>query len=216
MSVMRLKLARGEALRSLSRQAFMALVRDAASRAELPVAHDNGSRPRVTAGPPLSLGLTSRCEYLDFVLCAPIGAREFGRRLDTQLPEGARVLWQRRLSGHIRNPMASIGAFLYTVVADVSREDAAKFNRAKTWPYTRVREKGIQEMDIKRNVANLTVGPGKVTFKIEMGNQGTPKAREVMASVFGLTPGEAEKLPIERTAARFNRSPSVHLNREQE
>ena len=91
MSVLRVRLTRGAVLRGMVFKDFVDLVREAAGRADLPVARTKRGVPRIDTGPHLAPTHTSQCEYMDFELSEPITGSEFTRRLATELPEGVAV-----------------------------------------------------------------------------------------------------------------------------
>ena len=74
---------------------LMRLFQRAFARAELPLKHTQGFNPRpsVSIALPLSVGIESSCELLDFDLDGePIPEAEIKRRLNEKLVEGVRVL----------------------------------------------------------------------------------------------------------------------------
>ena len=91
MSVLRVRLTRGRALRGRLFREFVDVVRGAVERAGLPVARSGRGVPRVESGPHLAPAHTSQCEYMDFELSEPVTGSEFMRRLACELPEGLGV-----------------------------------------------------------------------------------------------------------------------------
>lgn len=74
---------------------LMRVFQRAFKRAGLPLTHTQGFNPRpsVSIALPLSVGIESRCELLDFDLDGePIPEEEIKRRLNEKLVEGVRVL----------------------------------------------------------------------------------------------------------------------------
>ncbi len=74
---------------------LMRLLQRGFKRAGLPLTHSQGFNPRpsVSIALPLSLGVESRCELLDFQLeGTPVPNREIRDRLNEALPEGVRIL----------------------------------------------------------------------------------------------------------------------------
>ncbi len=64
------------------------------ARAKLPAKHTEGFNPHayISIALPLSLGYTSECEYLDFVLMELLPEEEILSRLNAALPEGIKAL----------------------------------------------------------------------------------------------------------------------------
>ena len=73
---------------------LMRLFQRAFKRAGLPLTHTQGFNPRpsVSIALPLSVGVASHCELLDFELEAPISCQEIMALLNENLVEGVRVL----------------------------------------------------------------------------------------------------------------------------
>ena len=219
MAVLRVRFARGPAARWLTPQEFLSAIRDAAERANLPVAREHGpraelrsaerrcARMRITPGPPLTPGWESRCEYVDFELCRPITGWEFRQRLSAELPDGVEILWQRRLPPRSPHLRASVAAFTYTVSGEFDPQKAEAFLRAESRPMTRLRKNRQRTLDLRRSLARLDVAPGRLTMVIRVREEGTPKPEEVIEAVFGTPREDAIRLPIERTAITFSPMP---------
>ena len=62
-------------------------------RAKLPLAYSQGFNPHplLSFATALSVGVTSRCEYLDVILTERMDAEEFKRRVSETLPEGISI-----------------------------------------------------------------------------------------------------------------------------
>lgn len=202
MAVMRVKLARSEAARGMTHRDYVRALHEAVHAANLPVERAGESRPvyRIVTGPPLGTGHTSRCEYVDLELSAPIACAEFRRRLQPVLPEGVEVLWLRRMPAAAPHLMASIETLRYDVKGQFDAGRAECFHQAAAWPMTRTRTKKEQHFDLKRSVSKLAVHPDGLTFTIVVRGEGTPKAEDVISSVFGIPREEAQLLPAERSA----------------
>jgi len=63
-------------------------------RANIPVVISGGFNPRfrISFGPPLPLGISSRSEYLDILLKEEIKTEELAERLNRVLPQGLKIL----------------------------------------------------------------------------------------------------------------------------
>lgn len=73
---------------------LMRVFQRAFKRAGLPLTHTHGYNPRpsVSIALPLSVGVESHCELLDFELEEPVACGEIARRLNDALIEGVHVL----------------------------------------------------------------------------------------------------------------------------
>jgi radical SAM-linked protein len=207
MSVLRVRLTRGPALRGRMFKEFVDLVRKAVERAGLPVARSRHGVPRVDAGPHLAPSHTSQCEYMDFELSEPITGAEFMRRLAAELPEGLEVMSARRLAPRVKPLKAVIRTLRYRVRGKFAPEQAETFRRASTWPVGRIRKGQERTLDLRQSVSKLEVGPEEVLMDIEVRAEGTPKPEEVLASVFGIPRKEAVLMDTERSGVRFSGGP---------
>jgi len=205
MALMRVKFAREAPARWLLHRELMQAIQQSVQAAGLPVATTGTERPRpaMASGHPLAPGHLSRCEYVDFVVCLPITATDFGRRLAPTLPEGIRVLWQGRMPPQTPSLKSAIRGFRYTVWGDFDPARAAAFRSATSWPLPQIRKGRERVLELKLSVPRLHVEPNRVIFDIEVREEGMPKPEEAIASVFGLPLQEAMALPTERTAARL-------------
>ncbi len=63
-------------------------------RAKLPLAYSQGFNPHplLSFATALSVGVTSRCEYLDVILTEHIAPEEFKNRVEKALPKGIRIV----------------------------------------------------------------------------------------------------------------------------
>lgn len=79
--------------RYISHLDLMRLFQRAFKRAGLPLTHTQGFNPRpsVSIALPLSLGVESRCELLDFDLEVPVDCGEIREKLNASLVEGVHV-----------------------------------------------------------------------------------------------------------------------------
>lgn len=205
MALLRVKLARGAAARWLTPREFLLSIHEAVAKANLPVKRRGGARShfRITPGPPLRPGHLSRCEYVDFELCVPMAAVEFGRRLDEALPEGLEVLWQKRMPPRTPTIKAAVKSFAYTIEFVPDPEKAAAFDRAESWPLKQFRKNRERVLDLKQSISYLELQPDKVIVRIKVRGEGTPKPEEVIASIFGIPPDEVMQFPTERTDMRL-------------
>lgn len=205
MGLMRAKLARGGPARAMTQADYLAALRHAVERSGLPVARSGGGRGAycIIPGPPLGVGHTSRCEYVDFEMSEPISGTDFGRRLGQALPAGLKVLWQRRLPAGTPHLMASVSSLSYAVQGRFAREPAERFFAASTWPMTRKRAKKEQLLDLRRSVAKIDANSTGVSLTILVRPEGTPQPQEALRSIFGLTEEEASGLVVERTAVEL-------------
>ena len=88
---LRVKFIRGEEIKFISHLDLMRVFERALRRSEIPVAYSKGfnPHPQMVFGLPLSVGVTSQCEYADFKIEDNIEPNEFIQRLNDNLPSRA-------------------------------------------------------------------------------------------------------------------------------
>ncbi len=93
MNSIRVRFSRGETVKFISHLDLMKVFERAIRRSGLPIAYSKGfnPHPHMVFGLPLSVGMTSDCEYADFELVSVVEPQEFVHKLNSSLPEGIRV-----------------------------------------------------------------------------------------------------------------------------
>lgn len=142
---------------------LMRLFQRAFKRAGLPLTHTQGFNPRpsVSIALPLSVGVESRCELLDFELDGDsVSNEEICTKLNTVLTDGIRVLRVYE-SGRKLRDLALLRCkvyFEYDKEISSGAEDALRdlFNRGSLIVPKRTKN-GIQEQDIIPMIHNLSI-----------------------------------------------------------
>lgn len=119
----RIRFSRGEAVKFISHLDLMKVFERAIRRTGLPIAYSKGfnPHPHMVFGLPLSVGMTSDCEYADFELVNETEPEMFMQRLNAALPEGIRVT-AAALNDSKKNIMASISGAEY-ILQVFAKED---------------------------------------------------------------------------------------------
>lgn len=88
------RFSKGDAVRFVSHLDVMRLFQRAFRRAKLPLAYSQGFNPHplISFATALSVGMTSRCEYLDAVLDEDVAPDVFRAAVREHLPEGVDVV----------------------------------------------------------------------------------------------------------------------------
>ncbi len=201
---MRIRYSRSGQAAGLSFRDWSVVLHEALSRSDTPLARpEEKGRPRLTLGPPLGDGHTSRAEYLDIELDALISATELAVRLAPYWPTDSSILWLRRIPEASRHLRASFAAYWYTIRGEFSRDAAARFRQAESWPLLQQRKGRERTLDLKKSVPWLEVQPGEIIVKIRVRAEGMPKPEEIVQSVFQLGQDANSGFSIERTACEF-------------
>jgi len=158
---------------------LMRLMQRAFLRAGLPLQHTEGFNPhaRISVALPLSVGMESVCEFLDFTLLDEAQLADTPRRLNGVLPMGVRVL---RAYEAVRKTkeIAALrikGVLEYDRGADPGLAEAlAAFFGAGQIVIEKKTKKGIQEADIRPGIQKLELarrGGNEVELQAEISAQ---------------------------------------------
>jgi radical SAM-linked protein len=94
MMKIRVKFKKDQEVRFISHLNLAKTLKQAVSRAGLPIAYSHGFNPhqKISLCHPLPLGMTSESEFADLVLTEKIGTDEVKKRLNEKLPRGIEIL----------------------------------------------------------------------------------------------------------------------------
>lgn len=127
----RLKFTKGNEVKYISHLDLMRVFQRAIRRTGIPIAYSSGFNPHqeISFGAPLSLGVTSDAEYVDFRLAEPMDAEEIAKRLNSSLPDGIRILKGIRLGENPKSAMAIVTHARYLIrmsIENVAPEELKK------------------------------------------------------------------------------------------
>lgn len=144
---------------------LMRLFQRAFKRAGLPLTHTRGFNPRpsVSIALPLSVGVESRCELLDFDLAgAAVSAQQIMDKLNAALTEGVRVLAVYENGSKLKN----LSYLACTVILEYDRavpenaqRDIAELFARKQLVVEKRGKNGMTEQDLIPMIRRLSVRP---------------------------------------------------------
>ena len=109
--MIRFKFTRGPELKYISHLDLLRVFERSVKRSRIPVAYSQGFNPRqkIVFGLPMSIGLTSDCEYADIELAEDIIPDDFIKAMNEGLPKGVRVVEAVHMTakGNIMNQIKS-------------------------------------------------------------------------------------------------------------
>jgi radical SAM-linked protein len=215
---MRVQFTKEGRARYLSHSEYSRTLMISARRAGLPLeyAGQNMSRMKVSLSPPLPIGITSECEYVDFNLTAYVPAAEAQRRLSEALPSGIRAI-QCRLLGADARPVGKLidtAVFRVDIPFDACSEGdwrgaVERFLEKSSVPYERVQPRRTRTVDLRSGVHGIGLEEGgrdaegvRIVLTLDDGIAGTIKPWEVIEVLAGLAgvPREVwERAQVHRT-----------------
>lgn len=160
-------------------------------RARIPVALSQGYRahPKISTGPPLSTGFTSRAEYFDLEVRDGM-RRDFDAVLNRHLPEGIEIFRSKVLLGKTLSLNESITRASYEIGADwrMSPGEMAvlitEFMKKNSCRVIRIK-KGIDtKLDIRPFVVDMSMADGHIRMMLRLSSTGTARVEEVIHSLF--------------------------------
>ena len=210
----RAEITKGDELRYVSHLDYANIFLRAFDRSKLPMAYSEGFNPhmKVAFASALSLGVTSRAEYMDFELTREVAQPEVWDKLKAQLPPGAEVRELKLLHEKAPALMAQTDEARYRLqvpyqgTAEAAEAAVKAYNQAAEVIYQRVTPKKKREIETKQYMLKpVTVQPeaGLLTldFDISVTASGSVKPLEVFTAIaenFNLQADPAQAR-IERT-----------------
>ncbi len=208
-SRIRLQWSKDESVRYVGHLATMRMFERAIRRANLPVAYSQGyhPRPKLSFGPPLTLGYTSRGEFLDIQLDTPFQEPMIDR-LNEVLPEGFHVQQGKPVFGKAASVSSQINLACYEVELGpetaISSEKVFAVLAQPSILVRRVKNDEINEIDVRDSILNIELRQGTgvhlLYMELALGNRGFVRPDEILSTCFGLTTQEILPLKICRTA----------------
>lgn len=211
----RLEYSVGKEVKYLSHLDFLRLFIRAIRRAGLPVAYSQGfnPHPKLAFGPPLAVGITSGCEYVDIELTEPVPVASIIERLEQALPKGVTIKQGKEIKGKTAPLMAAIERARFQVkvplLEELDQEDLEQamenFMNRLSIVVTRNTKKGPRPKEIRQGIFALTgkKDNGAVVLQLELqvGSQGSVRPDEIVRGLIELEgmPLQQEEMEIQRT-----------------
>ena len=174
--------------------------------------------PKISFGSALAVGVEGEREYVDIEVLSELSLAEVLGRLQEQLPKGIRLLEGRVVENNAKALMAVLNEACYRIrvpmTLPIGQERLAE--AIESWlaresvDYVRYSKKGRTEKNIRLWVKTLvgTVQNDVIVFEleVEIGNSGTVRPEEVIASLRELEglPLDIDNLTIKRTGIYVN------------
>ncbi len=184
----------------LSHRELMTAMTRAVRRADIPVLYSQGFHPspRLSFGPPLSVGVSGLREYFDIELRTCYRVPDLMNDLNRRLPEGLRIHVARLIPGSEPSLSSFISRYEYEIIcpdSGVIKEFLGKgdfFIRRE-----KLRGTGTSSVDIRKMVEDATIIDDK-TVRLIVNDRDEEKVRlgELLSAVFHVHP---EELDITRT-----------------
>lgn len=208
-SRVRLQWTKDSSVRYVGHLATMRMFERAIRRAALPVAFSQGfhARPKLSFGPPLTLGYSSRGEYFDIQLDTPFQDAMIDR-LNETLPAGFHILQGKPVFGKAASVSSLINVAAYEVrlgqETAISAEKVFAVQSQSSIIVRRIKNGEANEIDVRNSILNIELVSDKgvhlLYMELALGNRGFVRPDEILSTCFGLSEREILSSDICRTA----------------
>ena len=210
----RIQIRKGAEVAFLSHLEYMDMFMSALLRSKLPAAYSEGFNPhlKISSATALGVGVTSECEYIDFVLTANLETAKVMAKLNEQLPPGAEIVRIKKIANHSPALTTLVDFSRYEIFVpfdedfEVAVSAAKKFNSAQKILYNRVTPKKTREIELKTFIAeSVKVFEVEDCLKIKFGLKITPEGTVKPIEILNVLRDECG-LKIDTLNARINRT----------
>lgn len=169
---------RGDSIKYVSHLDFVRVFGRAFRRAELPIAYSEGFNPHplLTFALPLSVGYTSECELMEFVMEKEMETEEIKEKLQKAMPIGIEIT--EVCKGKTR--MKKLDNALYVVKAENLPDDLSEFLSLDSILIEKKTKSGIKEADIRADIKNITLKDGCLEMLLSAGSRANLKPEVVI------------------------------------
>jgi len=191
-------------------------------RSEIPVVYSQGFHPhqKLSFGPPLPLGYSSDCEYLDIQVDGVVESNQI-KRIGECLPLGFSVLEDKTIFSKAPAISTLLNRARYEVRGDFGNIDEIKsrltdlLTRQSVMAVRGIRDGGKQ-VDIRQAIFELDLdsddlGPF-LTMELGLGEAGYAKPSEVLKALGGLSEKDITSLHFHRRALLYKNTAGVYLD----
>ncbi len=206
----RLRYAKINRMRFLGHQDVVRAFHRAFRRARIRLDYSKGfhPHPRLRFSPPLSLGLESVAEYLDFdIQDSNLNTQETFFALEESLPSGLKPMELEEISLNSSPISDRIKGFIYQIKSfgTLSSGDVGarvtEFESSETCVIIRQHKGKTKSRDLKEHLENLEFSGESMTFTLKVGRSGAVNPLDASAAVLGLPRDETRTLKIFKIAA---------------
>jgi radical SAM family uncharacterized protein/radical SAM-linked protein len=206
----RLRFSKTGVMSLLSHLELIHLFTRAVRRAAIPIRHSLGfhPHPKFSFATALSVGVESWAEYFDMEIAPGFGAQRVLESLNRVLPEGMEVLDAVEIPLKSESLSVILDATRYRVtvpdgIAPALRDKADAFLRLETFPHSRLKKGKVVEIDLRRELVELTASGNTLEMLVRRG-----KPVEFAAAITGVPEEALHTVRIEKLAVCFRETVS--------
>ncbi len=153
-----IKYARDERVKYISHLDFVRLFHRAIRRSNLPFMFSQGFNPHpiMTVAQPLSVGVTSDCEYMSVGFDGDFSNEELKTRINNALPLGYSIVEVKKVNSKKEIDLTKLNRAIYVTEIECEGDvDIAKFLENKELKVMKKSKSGIKESDIRPYIYDL-------------------------------------------------------------
>ena len=204
LSKIRMKYAKTGRVRFLSHLDLMTLLHRSVMRAGIPIAFSQGfnPHPRISFGPPLSVGMESKAEYFDMETDPLVDLLAVTKNLNNALPQGIRIEESRIIPRKAPSLAGAICRYQYESGIPESRQKDAEIRIGEFLAKTSVEvARDGKTKDIRPSIEAIVLdGPETVKITLQDAENVKPRMQDVVQQLFELSDDETAMVKIKRTA----------------
>lgn len=185
----RVKFSKNGPVKFLGHLDTMRYFQKALRRGEIPIAFSSGFRPHmiISFAAPLSVGVTSDCEYFDMELSGEMEPSEILQRFNESMVEGFRVLHAGKVpEGKKYNAMSLTAAVDYKVTLKRPQDKEAIAGQTEAFyaqpsiQIEKAAKKGTKTVDIKPGIYKMSGKNGIISMRLDASSSNYLKPQIVM------------------------------------
>jgi radical SAM family uncharacterized protein/radical SAM-linked protein len=176
--------------RFLSHLEMATVFQRAMRRAELPLAYSQGYHPtpRISFGDALPLGLESRVEEMEVVLCQPLTTSEICSRLNAELPPGLEVLEAEEKHKSTRQTASTVIRYEAILPGESwPAEGFRRFHSQSLAPLRQRSKRGETVISLEDRLLSLeSLDPHRIRLTLTQDASGNIRIRDLLTHLFDL------------------------------
>ncbi|MCL2372028.1 MAG: TIGR03936 family radical SAM-associated protein [Defluviitaleaceae bacterium] len=156
----RLRFAKGGALRFIGHLDFQRVFMQTVTRAGLPAAYSQGFNPHIllSFALPLPLGMASINDYADIALAAPMAQEEIIQRLNAAAPAGLAIHEASPYEGKGAAAITTAAKYEFTPTTTLPPDACEKIMAMEALVVPKKTKSGVKDTDIRPDIFQLTHG----------------------------------------------------------
>jgi radical SAM-linked protein len=196
---LRVKFSKTGDIRYLSHNELLLSIFRALKRAKIPIAYSAGfhPHPKMSFGPALAAGVESLNEYFDIGISVIMSPSDFSTRLNTELPEGLKILDAALITKKERSLNDLFSSYEYEITIDSSLENNINsFIRLENC----LVERKNKTVDIRPMVEKAEIKGSTLHLLLSDTDKVKVRLYEILEAMFQKVREEVQPIPVKRTA----------------